>query len=234
MSSGRRYQCLSPASRAGFTLLEIMVAIFIFAVMITTVFGSFRVVFSSTDAVSGDVAIFQSARVCMERMAADLTALTISHYPRYTKPEFNDPLDHYRLVGDATVVAASSFGRLQFASLEHLPLNQEPRPRICRIVYYVHQRADRSLVLRRADHGFPFPDFEESEQDPILCENILALEFEYRNAEGQMSDRWDSESSETDYSTPRSVEIRLTVGSASRPMSFTTRVPLHVYRQAAE
>jgi hypothetical protein len=43
---------------------------------------------------------------------------------------------------------------------------------------------------------------------------ILALEFEYLGAEGEMSDRWDSESADTDYATPRSVEIRLTVGTA--------------------
>lgn len=211
-----------------------MVAVFIFAVVIITLFGSFRAVFSSTDVVSSDVAIFQSARICLERMAADLAGLTVSHYPRYTKPDFNDPLDLYRIVGDTTVVAGTSFGRLRFASLEHLPVNQASRHRIGRIVYYVHPGTDRSLVLRRADHGFPFPDFEESDQDPILCENILGLEFEYMGPEGQTNDRWDSESIQTDYATPRSIQIRLTVGSASRPRSFTTQVPLHVYRQAAE
>jgi general secretion pathway protein J len=71
--------------------LEIMVAIFIFAVVITTVFGSFRAVFSSADAVGGDVAIFESARTCLGRMATDLRGLVVSDYPRYAKPEFNDP-----------------------------------------------------------------------------------------------------------------------------------------------
>jgi general secretion pathway protein J len=105
---------------------------------------------------------------------------------------------------------------------------------VCRIVYYVHQRSDESLVLRRADHLYPFPDFEESENDPILCDNILALEFEYIGAEDEMSERWDSESSDTDYATPRALEIRLTVGTPSRPKLFTTRVSLHVYRKAAD
>lgn len=226
---------MAPDSAArGFTLLEIMVAIFIFALVIITVFGSFRAVFSSADAVGGDVAIFEAARTCLGRMATDLGDLHVSLYPRYKKPEFNDPKDPYRLVGDATEAAGSSFGRLRFASLAHLPFNRDPRQGVCRIVYYVHQRADESLVLRRADHLYPFPDFEESEDDPVLCENILALEFGYTDADDETSDRWDSESADTDYATPRSVEIRLTVGKPSRPMEFTTRILLHVHRQAVE
>jgi general secretion pathway protein J len=167
-------------------------------------------------------------------MAVDLGELFVSHYPRYTKPEFNDPKDPYRLVGDTTDVAGSTFGRLQFASLAHLPLNRDVGQGVCRIVYYVHQLSDESPVLRRADHLYPFPDFQASEDDPILCDNILALEFGYIDAEGEMSDRWDSESAETDYATPRAVEIRLTVGTPARPKQFTTRVPLHAYRQAVE
>lgn len=225
---------LPGSSLGGFTLLEIMVAIFIFALVITTVFGSFRAVFSSADAVGGDVAVFESARTCLGRMATDLGNLYVSHYPRYTKPEFDDPQDPYRLVGEATDVAGSSFGRLQFASLAHLPLNRDPRQGVCRIIYYVHQLSDESLVLRRADHLYPFPEFQESEDDPILCDNILAIEFGYIAADGEISERWDSESADTDYATPDSVEVRLTVGTPSRPQQFSTRIRLHAYRKAAQ
>ena len=234
MNSACRQPSAASGSCSGFTLLEIVVAIFIFALVITMVFGSFRAVFSSADAVGGDVTLYETARTCLERMSTDLTALYVSHYPRYTKPEFNDPKDPYRIEGDATDVAGSSFGRLRFAALAHLPLNRDPRQGVCRIVYYVHQRPDASLVLRRADHLYPFPDFEENENDPILCDNILGLEFGYTGPEGETSERWDSESADTDYTTPRAIEVRLTVGSPSRPQEFSTRIPLYAYRQAAE
>lgn len=214
--------------------MEILVAIFIFALLITTIFGSFRVVFSSVDAVGGDVAIYGSARTCLGRMAADLSALYVSDYPRYAKPEFNDPEDAYRLVGDATDLAGSQFGRLQFVSLAHLPINRDSRQGVARIVYYADQRDDESLVLRRADHLYPFPEFEESMDDPILCDRLLALEFAYIDAEGETVDQWNSESADTDYATPRSIEIRLTVGQPSRPLTFSTRIPLHAYRKAAQ
>lgn len=220
--------------QGGFTLLEIMVAIFIFAVIITTVFGSFQAVFSSADAVGGDVAVFESARICLERMATDLDALVILDYPRYKKPEFNDPEDIYRLVGDTSDVAGSSFSRLRFTSLAHLALNQDPRQGVCRIVYYVHQGFDGRLVVRRADHLYPFPEFEESHDDPVLCDNVLALEFEFADEEDEFIDHWDSESADNDYATPRLIEIRLTVGSQDRPKTFSTRVRLHVFRKAVE
>ena len=98
----------------------------------------------------------------------------------------------------------------------------------------MHQRFDDSLVLRRADHLYPFPDFEESEDDPILSDRILALEFGYQGAEGEISDRWDSESADMDFATPRTIEVRLTVGTPDRPQTFTTRIPLYAFRQAAE
>ena len=230
-----RWQPPAPfRSVSGFTLLEIMVAIFIFALVITMVFGSFRAVFSSADAVGGDVAVFETARTSLNRMATDLAALHLSHHPRYSKPEFNDPEDPYRLVGDTTEVSGETFGRLRFASRAHLQLNRDPRQGVCRIVYYVHQREDGSLVLRRADDLYPFPEFEESADDPILCDNLLGLEFGYVDAEGASTISWDSESEDTEYATPRSIDIRLTVGTPSRPKTFTTRVPLYAYREATE
>lgn len=225
---------MNSATNRGFTLLEIMVAIFIFAVVITTVFGSFRVVFSSADAVGSDVTRFETARTCLTRMSTDLTALHVTLYPRYRVPEFNDPPDPYRLVGDSTDVAGDTFGRLRFASQAHLRLNGDTRQGVCRIVYYVHQRGEKSLVLRRSDTLYPFPEFEESEDDPILCDQILALQFGYVGADGDAVETWDSESEDNEYTTPRSIEIRLTVGTPDRPTTFTTRVPLYAYRRAAD
>lgn len=216
----------------GFTLLEIMVAIFIFAVVITTVFGSFRAVFSSADAVGGDVKTFATARTCLGRMATDLAALQVTQYPRYEKPEFNDPPDPYRVVGDATDLSGTRFGRLRFASLAHLALNRDPRKGVCRIVYYVHPKDDDTLVLRRADHLYPFPEFEESEDDPILCDNVRALEFGYLDADGEVNESWDSDATDTDYATPRAVEVRLTVGTRDRSRTFTTRIALYAFREA--
>lgn len=214
--------------------MEIMVAIFIFALLITTVFGSFRAVFSSVDAIGGDVAYFSTARTCIERMATDLAALKIVDYPRYQKPEFNDPEDPFRFFGDTSEVGGNDFGRLRFTSLSHLPINGDFRQGVARIVYYAHQQPDETLVLRRSDHLYPFPDFEENSNDPILCDHLLALELSYSSPEGDSVDQWDSESADTEYATPTAVGIKLVVGKPSKPITFSTRIPLYVFRKTAE
>lgn len=234
MNSKLRRHLTAPDPQGGFTLLEILVAIFIFAIVITAVFGSFRAVSSSTDAVTRDEADYAAARTCLQRMARDLDAMYITRDTFYSKPKFNGTKDIYRVVGDTTEVAGSSFGRLRFASLAHLRLNKDTRQGVCRIVYYVQQRADGSLVLRRADHLYPFPKFEESEDDPILCDHILSLEFAYMDGKGDMHDHWDSESADDKYATPKLIEIRMTVGRPSHPIPFTTRIALHVRREATE
>ncbi len=234
MNSKPQDQSAGDGSARGFTLLEIMVAIFIFVVVITTVFGSFRTVFSSADAVGGDVAVFEAARTCLGRMATDLAALQVTHHPRYSVPEFNDPPDPYRLVGDATDVAGSRFGRLRFASLAHLPLHRDLRQGVSRIVYYVHPKDDDTLVLRRADHLYPFPEFEESADDPILCDNVQALEFGYWMPDAESNESWDSESPDTEHAMPRAIDVRLTIGPPARPQTFTTRIPLYAFREPTQ
>ncbi|WP_083456207.1 type II secretion system protein GspJ [Desulfosarcina cetonica] len=175
-----------------------------------------------------------SARTCLARMATDMESAYIADYPLYRVPEFDDPPDPYRIVGDATDLAGIHFSRLQFTSLAHLVLNRDPRQGIARIIYYADQLPDDSLVLRRADDLYPFPEFEESEDDPILCDHLLDLKLVYVDDEGETQEQWDSESADNAYATPRSVEVRLKVGTSSRPILFTTRIPLHVYRKAKE
>ena len=221
-------------SGAGFTLLEIVVAIFIFAVVITTIFGSFRAVFSSADAVGGDVAVMASARTCLARMATDLESAFVADYPRYRQPDFDDPPDPYQIKGDSTDLEGTSFSRLQFTTLAHLVLNRDPRTGIARVIYYADQLPDDSLVLRRADDLFPFPEFEKSTDDPILCDGLVDFKLAYGDEEGETSDAWDSESADDDYATPRFIDVRLTVGSSARPILLTTRIPLHAYRKAKE
>ena len=81
MNSPDRKIPTTPLTENGFTLLEIMVAIFIFAIVITTVFGSFRAVFSSAGAVGGDVAVFESARTCLDPIWSPWSFPTIPGTP---------------------------------------------------------------------------------------------------------------------------------------------------------
>ena len=73
-----------PATRnpsPGFTLLEILIAIFIFAIIITTIFASYRIVFSNTDTINKDITSYEMARNCLNRMIMDLQSVHVSLPP---------------------------------------------------------------------------------------------------------------------------------------------------------
>ncbi len=228
-----------PGIRNGFTLLEILLAIFIFAIIATTIFGSFASVFSTTDAITENMASYQMAKNCLDRMVLDLRSVCISMPPEYAPPDANDSADPYRVVGDVSSAGSGAFSRLRFASLAHLPMEGSTRDGIAEIVYYVQNTEDDQYVLRRADSLYPYKRFEgkvfeESAGDPILCEGIKSLTFKYYDDEEDETDSWDSESEDSKYSTPRAIRIKLEFGDESSSLFFETMVSLPLYREKKE
>jgi len=62
---------------SGFTLLEILIAIFIFAVVMTTIFTSYTGTFRVVDETESQAEIYQMAGIAMERMLEDLESIYI-------------------------------------------------------------------------------------------------------------------------------------------------------------
>lgn len=218
----------------GFTLLEILIAISIFAVVVTTVFGSFNFVFGNVEAIENGMTEYETARDGLHRMMADLRSLYVSQPPAYDIPENTVQQDPFRVVGEIDAVGNSEFSRLRFASLSHLPLGREWRQGIAEIIYYVEAQPDDSVTLKRSDRldfNEPLP---EERNDPILCENVRALKFTYLDAEGDERERWNSDSEEYEYATPRAIRIQLAVGSGLQPNEFEVLIALPLYRDNPE
>lgn len=217
----------------GFTLLEILIAIFIFAVIATTIFGSYNLIFSSTGALDSGIAIYESARNCLSRMTVDLQSVYVAFPSAYT-PEVGTSPDLYRFAGDTVTIGAAGFPRLRFTSLAHVAFDKSRSEGIAEIVYYVRPGEDGTFSLRRADALYPYEPFREKGTDPILCENLKSLKFTYYDAQGVDTDRWDSDSDDVQYATPRAVGIALEIGDESFSQQFTTLVGLPSYRQESE
>jgi len=108
------------------------------------------------------------------------------------------------------------------------------RPRsngIAEIVYYFQPAPGGGLRLKRADNLYPYPRFEESSIDPVLCENVKSLAFEYVDAEGKVFDEWDSESPRFGNATPVMVAVRLEIGDGDDSFGFQTTVALPLVRR---
>jgi general secretion pathway protein J len=218
------------AAGGGFTLLEVLVAIFIFAIVVTTIFGSFNSVFSTGEHIQADAARHEMARRCLDRMAVDLGQIHVAQRPAYAPPTTSDAADPFRVVGEGGDRGAGALARLRFSSHAHVPLDGSSAAGIARIVYYSAQASDGGLVLRRSDRLDPAPDFEESSVDPILSENLRAVTWTFFDEAGEAHESWDSDAAETGFATPVAVGVRIEIGDERQGWVFETRVALPVFR----
>ncbi len=218
----------------GFTLLEIMVAVFIFSVIVTVIFGSFNSVFSTQTIINDHLSQHEMIKNCMNRIAVDLAAAHVTLSPAYKPPEIDTDPDPHRIVGDKYGSGVEEFSRLRFASQAHVPLSGAARGGVAEIVYYTDIDQQKQTILRRADNLFPYPDFEPKVNDPILCANLTSFQILFYDHQGNEYKSWDSESDEFDYATPVAIGIKLKIGDAKRSQLFHTKIFLSVNRSPEE
>ncbi len=222
---------------AGFTLAEILIAIAIFALLVSIVMGSFSGVFSHSE----ELAIARNnsamARSCLMRMTTDLANVFVEKPPFFKLPETSQEPSLFRFVATDGAESAETQARLQFASRAHVDFSGEGSEGIAIIRYYLETTgddgADPVYRLRRADAMADGGELPELSGDPILCENIRALKISYIDAQGESSDEWDSSSPDYGYATPRIVRIRLELAAAENVDVFQTAVRLPLWRPAS-
>jgi general secretion pathway protein J len=222
-----------PSAADGFTLMEILVAVLILGIVVTTVLTSFNLVFSTTETLENSAAVFEAGKTALGRIVADLENIHIAERPFYKPPGVDDPPDPYRLQGKLSNISGTKIAELRLASRAHLPLERETRQGIAEVAYYGQSQADAGLVLRRADHLYPYPRARERSGDPVLCENVKSLAFTFVDAEGAEFETWDSDSKESGYATPSMVAVRLEILMAEEVFVFQTTVRLPRVRKQA-
>ena len=223
-----------PVHKKGFTLLEVLVALFILTLVISLVYGSFQGVFSNADHIQAVGDLYEMGTNCLNRITADLESIHVLTHPRYKPPDIDDEPDIFRIVGTLDSMDGTTFSQLRFTTMAHLQLNQSPYSGIAQVVYYIQEDETRGNVLRRSDHLFPYPDVEPRGDDPVLCENVKTFELKYVSSDGEEKEEWNSDSDDVKYSTPVSISIRLAVGDDESPQEFTTAVALPVVRLEKE
>lgn len=214
----------------GFTLVELMVSIFIFGIVITTIFASYGTVFSSAGRVSSGIDRYDTAGFALNRISLDLQNMHLSLPPQYRKPDFDAPPDPYRVVGEPSDPDNGEFPRLRFSSLAHIPFDRSEHTGIAQIVYYVQEGPDGGFQLKRADTLSPADPFERRESDPVLCDHLKSLKFSYVDHEGEAHDSWDSDADEFHYATPVSVQVSMEIEHRDHSIWFHTGTVIPVVR----
>lgn len=213
---------------AGFTLVEILVAMTIFAVVAALAFGALRFVAREQEALARAADLETAAARCLERMAEDLSAVYVAQPPLFSPPLPGDPPSEGRL---STGPDAGEGQLLTFASLAHVPLEGPPRRGLARIGYRLETAAEGGYRILRSDHLLPEGESQGRGLEPVLCENVKSAAFDFYGWNGDIDRDWDSDADRAGYASPRGVRIALTLAADGHERTFQTTVYLSVQRE---
>ena len=199
---------------AGFTLLEILIAVLIFGIIMMTLFSAFRSFVVSSRMIRSHIARTDKGTLMMERLMRDLRGFRVALPPEYRKPSERDGVqDPFQIAADSVNLGGRSFSRLTFVSLSHAPFGDDPRTGAARITYYPRENGDGSVDLCRSDRlVLVLPetlDEVQSACDPVLCRNIEQFELTFIDHQGEERDHWDSDSDAFDLATPRAIHLSM-------------------------
>lgn len=210
-------------SAIGFTLLEILMAISIFAIVVSLAYGSYRATFRIIDNTESQTKTYNQARIAMERISADLASLTTG------------PSSFLQAVPRAS--ATPETGMLHFSSAAHLVFKKDALPAGSATITYLigEDRETGTFQLFRRDKPL-LPTTDETPDTShglLLCEGLKDIQFSYHLHDKDNQESWDSkEITRADTSAqrfPDSVEFTLLFAAPEpdgKPLKFTTAVPL--------
>ena len=214
-------------SQAGFTLLEIMLAVLILGLVVAMLTVSLSGSINAIDATVKQGDLYYRAQVAMERISEDLSSAMLTSDTEFIGAQGSGGADQTIL--------------LSFSSLAHLILDPEnDEPGLGRISYAVqadpHQSGHllllRSDVLRRPSKD----NAGNGETDAfILTDRLRSVTFTYHDYQGEKQESWDTtvqegdEEAEAERRLPVAVSCRLEFwvdAEEERTLTFQTTVLL--------
>lgn len=167
----------------GFTLLELLVVIFLFSIVISSVYASYRATFHVIENVTFKLGSAHAAHVALERISEDLSGIVQGEETVFQGK--NDEISGFR--GDS----------LSFLSSAHIILDDEDQFRSPIIVDYSSEYNETSGLLdlyRSETIILPGNEEEVDESEKkLICKNLNSISFSYLDDNGDSVDEWESE-----------------------------------------
>lgn len=218
--------CPSATGSAGFTLIEILVAFFIFTLVLSSIYAAYSSTFRLVGSTQSQAEIYQMARVAMERICEDIEAAVP---PRVGQDDMEE--GGYAFVGEDGEEGGMEADSLRFWSRSHISFSGERATAAPAAITYAAQAAEDggSLALYRID----VPEQEQGNSGSgrgfMLCNRLAAVNFTYSDKEGDLYESWDSSSDSLSGEYPASVAVELDFwadGDHSHLIKFRTAVLL--------
>ncbi len=181
-------------NRAGFTLLEILLAIFIFGIIASVIFASYTGSSSIVNDTESQAEIYQKARIAMERILEDLESAYYRPPPVDENTADRAPI----FLGEDKTIKAASADTLRFVSTSHLIFSDEEKTAGQTVIEYTVKENDSGdgLALFRADTPTLFYSPALEGEGSVLCDDLRSVDFKYYDAGGRKYDSWDDTAEE--------------------------------------
>jgi general secretion pathway protein J len=196
-------------SRAGFTLLEILVALTITAIVLTSVYGVFTSLSAAKEELENDGEIYHQARVLFDRMGREIRSTYYRPTARDTLfqggegDRFQDFLELTTSITSPTLPRASGISRVRYEIRDN-PEDREALP----------------VLVRREESLLPGATAEGMEHQ--LTGGIRTFRVRFFDGQ-QWHEEWNA-SGQT--GLPQLVELFLEIERPGQPLAFLTAVEI--------
>ncbi|MFY2557641.1 type II secretion system protein GspJ [Corallococcus terminator] len=205
----------------GFTLMEVMVAVAITALMGTVVAMAFQTGLTAKESVEADADRYRQVRVSMNRMAREIGSAYVSD--RFDLKRFRDQNDRpTNFVGESD--------RLLFTTFAHQRLYTDVKESDQAVVEYFLEASDDRNAKGRVDLKRRVNPSVDDRMDrggttDVLLEGAKKLEFEYWNSEKkEWDDEWDTRRTEQKSILPTRVRMSITaVDETGKEARYSTQ-----------
>jgi general secretion pathway protein J len=217
----RRRSSRSSLRSSGFTLLELLLAIAIAAVIITVVNIAFFQSHANVEAIGTQREIYQTARIVMDRMIKDLTC---AYLPTDNRQMTAEEISLYRFVGVDDDTGETDRDTLSFTTTTDIGFSSVSGT-VCEVGYYLKEDEEEKGVFTLMRREDPTPHFgvTKAGQELEIAEGVTGMNIVYLDEASQEIDEWDLLKKLT---LPRQVKVTLTMASGKGTVSFSATASL--------
>lgn len=173
---------------AGFTLVELLLAIVIFSMVVSMTYAAYNTTFKIIGNARESSQYGERARITLSRLSEDLGTLYLRS-SAFASDENTEDTEEKRPI----LEFRSDF--LRFTSTAHLRFNRSELPTGHTVITYsvdAMESADK-LSLYRADSPFFSATEDEQERGFVLCHGLSEVAFSYIDEDGTSHDSWNVE-----------------------------------------
>jgi prepilin-type N-terminal cleavage/methylation domain-containing protein len=192
----------------GFTLLEILIAIFLLAVVMAIVLGPFTGIIASSRDAERKVDLYQTARSFMDILSADIRGI-------YVPPTAGEDVSFKASMEDVDL--STPMPRLDFVTTHSLAMGPQKNPFLTEVGYRLRKDTKGELyTLWRRTESPPLEPLDEGGREIPICRIIESFKLEF-----MYGDEWTTELTDE---IPRAIIINFTLSLDGEKENFVTMV----------